>query len=208
MNIGSNIKALRISAGLTQEQLAGSLGVSFQAVSKWETSANTPDIQLLPQIAKLFCVSIDALFADDIGDYQADSELIKDDDVFRVVQFRGRRMVRVQRTFSKDCPPIEIAFPRNCNDSTQYFKVEVYGHVIADGSINGDVVCHGNVQCSELNGELRCDGDVRAGTINSSSNIKCRDILECYKLTCADIQCETVEATSLSCQKIVQKNSK
>ena len=208
MNIGSNIKALRISAGLTQEQLAGSLGVSFQAVSKWETSANTPDIQLLPQIAKLFCVSIDALFADDIGDYQADSELIKDDDVFRVVQFRGRRMVRVQRTFSKDCPPIEIAFPRNCNDSTQYFKVEVYGHVIADGSINGDVVCHGNVQCSELNGELRCDGDVRAGTINSSSNIKCRDILECYKLTCADIQCETVEATSLSCQKIVQNNSK
>ena len=208
MNIGSNIKALRISAGLTQEQLAGSLGVSFQAVSKWETSANTPDIQLLPQIAKLFCISIDALFADDIGDYQADSELIKDDDVFRVVQFRGRRMVRVQRTFSKDCPPIEIAFPRNCNDSTQYFKVEVYGHVIADGSINGDVVCHGNVQCSELNGELRCDGDVRAGTINSSSNIKCRDILECYKLTCADIQCETVEATSLSCQKIVQNNSK
>ena len=208
MNIGSNIKALRISAGLTQEQLAGSLGVSFQAVSKWETSANTPDIQLLPQIAKLFCISIDALFADDIGDYQADSELIKDDDVFRVVQFRGRRMVRVQRVLSKDCPPIEIAFPRNCNDSTQYFKVEVYGHVIADGSINGDVVCHGSVQCSELNGELRCDGDVRAGTINSSSNIKCRDILECYKLTCADIQCETVEATSLSCQKIVQNNSK
>lgn len=208
MNIGSNIKALRISAGLTQEQLAGSLGVSFQAVSKWETNANTPDIQLLPQIAKLFCVSIDALFADDIGDYQADAELIKDDDVFRVVQFRGRRMVRVQRTFSKDCPPIEFAFPRNCNNETQYFKVEVYGHVIADGSINGDVVCHGSVQCSELNGDLRCDGDVRAGTINSSSNIKCRDILECYKLTCADIQCETVEATSLSCQKIVQNNSK
>lgn len=208
MNIGSNIKALRISAGLTQEQLAGSLGVSFQAVSKWETNANTPDIQLLPQIAKLFCISIDALFADDIGDYQVDNELIKDDDVFRVVQFRGRRMVRVQRTFSKDCPPIEIAFPRNCNDSTQYFKVEVYGHVIADGSINGDVICHGSVQCSELNGELRCDGDVRAGTINSSSAIKCRDILECYKLTCADIQCETVEATSLSCQKIVRNNSK
>ena len=207
MNIGSNIKALRISAGLTQEQLAGSLGVSFQAVSKWETNANTPDIQLLPQIAKLFCVSIDALFADDIGDYQADSELIKDDDVFRVVQFRGRRIVRVQRTFSKDCPPIELAFPRNCNNETQYFKVEVYGNVIADGSINGDVVCHGNVECSELNGELRCDGDVRAGTINSSSDIKCRDILECYKLTCADIECETVEATSLSCQKLNQKNS-
>ena len=207
MNIGSNIKALRISAGLTQEQLAGSLGVSFQAVSKWETSANTPDIQLLPQIAKLFCVSIDALFADDIGDYQADAELIKDDDVFRVVQFRGRRMVRVQRVLSKDCPPIEIAFPRNCNNETQYFKVEVYGNVIADGSINGDVVCHGNVQCSELNGELRCDGDVRAGAINSSSNIKCRDILECYKLTCADIECETVEATSLSCRKLNPKNS-
>ena len=58
MNIGDNIKYLRTAAGLTQEQLANSLGVSFQAISKWETNSNMPDIQLLPQIAQLFGISI------------------------------------------------------------------------------------------------------------------------------------------------------
>ena len=38
---------LRKSAGLTQEQLAGKAGVSFQAVSKWENSQSYPDIELL-----------------------------------------------------------------------------------------------------------------------------------------------------------------
>ena len=58
MKIGDNIKYLRTAAGLTQEQLANSLGVSFQAISKWETNSNMPDIQLLPQIAQLFGISI------------------------------------------------------------------------------------------------------------------------------------------------------
>ena len=40
MNIGNNIKELRKSRGITQEQLANSIGVSFQAVSKWETGVS------------------------------------------------------------------------------------------------------------------------------------------------------------------------
>jgi transcriptional regulator with XRE-family HTH domain len=39
------------------------MGVSFQAVSKWETNATTPDIAILPQLALFFCVSIDTLFS-------------------------------------------------------------------------------------------------------------------------------------------------
>ena len=88
MNIGDNIKYLRTAAGLTQEQLANSLGVSFQAISKWETNSNMPDIQLLPQIAQLFGVSIDALFSENALEYQMDSEFIKDDDVFRMADCR------------------------------------------------------------------------------------------------------------------------
>lgn len=47
---------------MTQEELAEYLGVSFQAVSKWETEVSTPDIALLPNIAVFFGISIDALF--------------------------------------------------------------------------------------------------------------------------------------------------
>ena len=39
---------------MTQDQVAEKLGVSYQAVSKWENNANTPDIALLPAIAELF----------------------------------------------------------------------------------------------------------------------------------------------------------
>lgn len=54
MKISSNIRTLRQRKGMTQEQIAAHLGVSYQVVSKWETGANTPDILLLPDLAVLF----------------------------------------------------------------------------------------------------------------------------------------------------------
>jgi len=63
MNVGNNIKQLRRQKKLTQVQVAEELGVSYQAVSKWENDISAPDIALLPAIAELFGVSIDALFS-------------------------------------------------------------------------------------------------------------------------------------------------
>lgn len=62
MDIGKRIKALRLAKEAKQEELAEYLGVSFQAVSKWETGASVPDIGLLPNIAVFFGVTIDELF--------------------------------------------------------------------------------------------------------------------------------------------------
>lgn len=63
MEIGNQIKSLRTQRGVTQETLAEKLGVSAQAVSKWERGSATPDISLLPAISAYFGVSIDELFA-------------------------------------------------------------------------------------------------------------------------------------------------
>ena len=60
--IGINIKQLRQEKHIKQETLADAIGVSAQAVSKWETGASDPDIALLPQLATYFGVSIDDLF--------------------------------------------------------------------------------------------------------------------------------------------------
>ena len=62
MEIGMKIKQLRFRASLTQEQLAEKLGLSAQAVSKWENSVAMPDISLLPELAGIFGISIDELF--------------------------------------------------------------------------------------------------------------------------------------------------
>ncbi len=61
MNLGKNISELRKKNNLTQEELANMLGVSPQAVSKWENDAACPDIALLPKIAEIFGVTIDEL---------------------------------------------------------------------------------------------------------------------------------------------------
>lgn len=59
--INENLKKLRKEKGLTQEQLAARLNVSFQAVSKWECGESYPDIVMLPSIAQIFGVSVDEL---------------------------------------------------------------------------------------------------------------------------------------------------
>ena len=59
INLGNKIKQLRKQRGISQEVLARHLGVSFQAVSKWETEAGMPDVTLIPAIASFFGGSTD-----------------------------------------------------------------------------------------------------------------------------------------------------
>ena len=60
--LSTRILTLRKEKGLTQEALAQQLGVSFQAVSKWENEQSCPDIALLPLLADIFEVTVDSLF--------------------------------------------------------------------------------------------------------------------------------------------------
>ena len=63
MEMGKEIRRLRNDRGLTQEALAAALNVTAQTVSKWECGNSIPDVQLLPEIAVYFGVTIDQLFA-------------------------------------------------------------------------------------------------------------------------------------------------
>ncbi len=65
ITLGKNIKELRQRKGLTQERLASYLGVSFQAISKWENGETYPDICMLPSIASFFNVTTDYLLCID-----------------------------------------------------------------------------------------------------------------------------------------------
>lgn len=62
--LGKKLCELRKSAELTQEAVAEALGVSPQAVSKWENDFSCPDIMMLPKIAQLYGIRIDDLFGD------------------------------------------------------------------------------------------------------------------------------------------------
>ncbi|MEG2291495.1 MAG: helix-turn-helix domain-containing protein [Clostridium sp.] len=62
MEIGKKIKSLRVEKGVTQEALGNYLGISYQAVSKWENNVTSPDLQLLPLLSVYFGVTIDEFF--------------------------------------------------------------------------------------------------------------------------------------------------
>ena len=62
MSIGKNIAKYRKAKGLTQEELGAKLGVTNQAVSKWESEVSMPDVMLLPEIANALNITLDGLY--------------------------------------------------------------------------------------------------------------------------------------------------
>lgn len=62
LDLGTKIRELRRRDGRTQEALADALGVTSQAVSRWEADKSYPDMELVPAIANFFGVTIDELF--------------------------------------------------------------------------------------------------------------------------------------------------
>ncbi len=63
ITLGENIRRFRKMMNLTQEELADKIGVTYQAVSKWENAQSAPDVSFLPQLADLFGCNIDDLFS-------------------------------------------------------------------------------------------------------------------------------------------------
>jgi transcriptional regulator with XRE-family HTH domain len=175
--LAANILKYRKKSGLSQEELANKLGVTFQAVSKWENAKAAPDIAFLPIMADVFGCHIDELFSREVKTeihYDHCAELPwADDNTIRIFQTVGKKIMKLQE--ANTC--IEVTFPRNCNETTrQYFKVEVFGDIVSDSSINGDVVCHGKIDCHEINGDVNAQGDISAYQINSPGKIICNDI--------------------------------
>lgn len=68
--IGKNLKRLRLQKDFTQEQAAEALGVNAQTISRWECGTTCPDIMLLPEIARLYCVTVDDLFEESSVAYE------------------------------------------------------------------------------------------------------------------------------------------
>ena len=94
--LGKRIVANRKRLGLTQDQLAEKLGVTAQAVSKWENDQSCPDITMLPKLADLFGVSTDQLLGREPEAPVHEAEVVEDPKG-RWNHFNGMHNVQVSR---------------------------------------------------------------------------------------------------------------
>lgn len=175
MTLGNKIVELRKKKGMTQEALANQLGVSNQAVSKWEANQSCPDIQLLSVIADLFEISLDNLFGrEEKTAFKQDNAVNlpwDDDGKLRAVIYVGHSLIGKEEcekaakiTFEYEGPALDIisSFSITCD--------EVQGNVSAGGDVTCDTV-HGNVSAG---GDITCD-DVE-GNVGAGGDVTCDDI--------------------------------
>lgn len=186
LKLNETICFYRKKQGFTQEELAGKLGVTNQSVSKWESAQCCPDIILIPKLADIFEISIDELFGKEPKQTVNHHDLCTgfswtDDETLRVILTRGHKILQTTDDLIES---IHVTFPDNCSETTkQYFKVEVFGNICCDASINGDVIGHGKIECNEINGDIReckeniaCQGAIN-GDVSVNGNLACGGLI-------------------------------
>ena len=107
IRIGEKIRTLRKAKSISQETLAHYLGVSFQAVSKWENGSAMPDVTMIPAIASFFEVSTDELF--DYNTWETEQKVQKA--CWDIAEFRHAEPERAEkelRALLKQYPGNEI----------------------------------------------------------------------------------------------------
>ena len=78
-SLGKRISQCRKSKGLTQDKLAEQLGVTAQAVSKWENDQSCPDITMLPKLAEIFGITTDELLGRSADSKVHQAEVVDED---------------------------------------------------------------------------------------------------------------------------------
>lgn len=100
IRIGQFLQELRKEKGLTQEQLAGQLGVARRTVSRWETGSNMPDLDLLIELADLYSVDLRELLDGERKKETMDSET--KETVLKVAEYSSaekKRITKIVRVF-------------------------------------------------------------------------------------------------------------
>ena len=218
--MGTRISARRRGKGLTQEALANILGVSNQAVSKWEGDICCPDIALLPLLADTLEMTLDELFGRESKAASAPvndqvlpvaAELPwEDDDSIHAVLFQGHRLLlpregslfrhdkydeirrSVELHFSGSVQDIDSDFSVVCTDSTIGGNVKAGGGVTC-GDIGSSVAAGDSVRCASVGGDVQAgDGVTCSGEVKG--NVRAGD-----SVTCGSVGGDVTASDSVRC---------
>lgn len=221
--MGARILRRRKEKGLTQEALANKLGVSNQAVSKWEGDVCCPDLQLLPLLADTLELSLDELFgresmAKTAQKAGADSQILsvavelpwEDDDAIHAVLFQGHRLLQPKQgslfrhdKYDEIRKTVELHFSGTAQDIYSDFSV-----VCTDSTISGSVKAGDGVTCTDVGGDVTAGDDVTCGNVggdvSANDSVRCGEVRGNVRasdsVTCGDIS-GSVSAERVRCTK-------
>ena len=173
--ISEKILGRRRERGITQDALAAALGVTYQAVSKWENALACPDVTMLPKIAEYFGISMAELFGEEKpcakatdepqANFEADKDW-QDDNTLHAVLFRGRKMIKSKNITEAERTAAEkvvLTYEGDVGNILSDIAVDVKGNV--GGYISGIktiITVTGDVDSNIIS---------TSGTVNITGNV-------------------------------------
>lgn len=219
--MGARILRRRKERGLTQEALANKLGVSNQAVSKWESDVCCPDIALLPQLVDALEMTLDELFGRERKAAIANDQILpvavelpwEDDDAIHAVLFQGHRLLQPKQgslfrhdKYDEIRKTVELHFSGTAQDIYSDFSV-----VCTDSTISGSVRAGDGVTCGNIGGSVQagdsvhCSGDVQ-GNVRASDSVTCGnvggDVSANDSVRCGEVKGNVCASDSVTCGDI------
>ena len=209
--LSRRILTLRKEKGLTQEALAGQLGVSYQAVSKWENAQSCPDIALLPVLADIYAVSIDSLFGREVKEEppateepvinpvfsHCDALPWPDDETVRGVVAWGHKILghgcmrMPEKRFVLDVSRAEYTW------LLRYGPLNVHAEcvLVVEGDIKGSATVGSHMRCNDIAGDVTVGSHMSCGDIGG-------DVTAGSHIKCVSIQNDAMAGNFINCRSI------
>lgn len=222
------IYTLRKENNLTQDQMASELGLSYQAVSKWENGAACPDIMILPQLADMFNISIDELFREKkIINQWNETEETEDDSEYTEINGDHDKIKLVNEVFeSKERPVSDGASSEEdylWPDDETYRLVIYKGHQFVDvkdkiyGKVTvrieeplANVDCYMSIQCDEIMKDAKAGGSITCdevyGNVTAGGSVTCDEVrgsvMAGGSITCDEIAGNAEAGSTITCDEV------
>lgn len=192
MSLGKQIVHYRKSKNITQDALAKQLDISSQAISKWETEQDYPDVELLPKIADIFGITLDELFerkhlvqepipaknstASPVWASDTVSLPWAEDEKLRVVLFKGHQLIQkdeLKERFGRICKGITFRYSGPAQNIESYFSVSCE-------NVAGNVTAGSYVDCEDVGKSVKAGSYVEcenvAESVTAGSYVECQDV--------------------------------
>ena len=194
-SLSAALAQLRRDSGMTQEQLAARLGVTFQAVSKWETGASCPDIQQLPRIADVFGITLDALFGRETVSAEAQEEAAlyelpwPDDDTLYAVLYHGHTLITNEPAQLGRDRELRFVYRGPAINISSRFDVVCESGCTVEGGVSAGC----DVTCTEVGGGVKAGCDVNCGgTVSGGVSAGC-------DVTCGNVEGDVRAGGDVTC---------